>query len=86
MACRIGLADRFTDCSIYSNSQDYVRLQQPWRYWMVSDAVYQRLIMLTPYQVRLDVLFNSGIFTIQLGQGIQVLSSKDRISFGNWSI
>lgn len=53
---------------------------------MVSDAVYQRLIMLTPYQVRLDVLFNSGIFTIQLGQGIQVLSSKDRISFGNWSI
>jgi len=80
MAGRIGLAN------IYSNSQDYVRLQQPWRYWMVNDAVYQRIIMLTPYQVRPGVLFNSGIFTIQLGQGIQVLSSQDRISFGNWNI
>jgi hypothetical protein len=31
---------------------------------MVNDAVYQGVIMLTPYQVRLGVLFNSGIFTV----------------------
>jgi hypothetical protein len=86
MAGRIGLADEFAGYPIYRNSQDYVRFQQPWRYWMVKDAVYQRVMMLTPYQVRLGVLFNSGIFTIQLGQNIQVLSSQDRTSFGNWNI